>query len=52
MPASQPKLLDQVRAVIRSKHYSYRTEQSYIDWSLGNAGSLAKATRAGVAPAI
>jgi site-specific recombinase XerD len=32
MPSSQPKLLDQVRAVIRSKHYSRRTEQSYVDW--------------------
>lgn len=31
--ASQPvKLLDQVRAVIRSKHYSRRTEESYVDW--------------------
>lgn len=29
---SQPKLLDQVRAVIRSKHYSRRTEESYVDW--------------------
>jgi integron integrase len=28
----QPKLLDQVRALIRSKHYSRRTEQSYVDW--------------------
>jgi integron integrase len=27
-----PKLLDQVRAVLRSKHYSRRTEQSYVDW--------------------
>jgi integron integrase len=26
------KLLDQVRVVIRKKHYSYRTEQTYIDW--------------------
>jgi integron integrase len=32
MAASQPKLLDQVRAVIRSKHYSRRTEATYIDW--------------------
>src|SRR5262245_1688221 len=32
MPASQPKLLDQIHGVIRSKHYSRRTEQSYIDW--------------------
>jgi hypothetical protein len=26
------KLLDQVREAIRTKHYSYRTEQSYADW--------------------
>ena len=29
----QPKkLLDQVRDVIRVKHYSIRTEESYVDW--------------------
>src|SRR5712692_1194600 len=27
-----PKLLDQVREVIRMKHYSIRTEQAYIEW--------------------
>ncbi|KAM3093118.1 phage integrase N-terminal SAM-like domain-containing protein [Phormidesmis sp. 146-35] len=26
------KLLDQVRDAIRLKHYSYRTEQSYVAW--------------------
>lgn len=26
------KLIDQVRVVIRKKHYSYRTEQSYVQW--------------------
>ncbi len=26
------KLLDQVREVIRKRHYSIRTEQSYVDW--------------------
>ncbi|MCY7277679.1 MAG: phage integrase N-terminal SAM-like domain-containing protein, partial [Phormidesmis sp. CAN_BIN44] len=26
------KLLDQVREVIRVKHYSYRTEESYVQW--------------------
>ncbi|MCJ8500303.1 site-specific integrase, partial [Desulfatitalea sp. M08but] len=31
----QPRLLDQVRNVIRCKHYSIRTEQSYIDWIKG-----------------
>lgn len=28
----KPKLLDQVRQVIRIKHYSMRTEESYISW--------------------
>ena len=35
MQPSQPrprKLLDQVRDVIRTKHYSYRTEQTYVQW--------------------
>lgn len=26
------KLLDQVRAVLRTRHYSYQTEQTYIKW--------------------
>src|SRR5574341_2057682 len=26
------KLLDQARDLLRAKHYSYRTEQAYIDW--------------------
>ncbi len=30
--ASPPRLLDQVRARIRFKHYSIRTEQTYVDW--------------------
>ena len=29
---NKPKLLDQVRDVIRRKHFSIRTEQSYVDW--------------------
>lgn len=28
----KPKLLDEVRRVIRLKHYSIRTEESYCDW--------------------
>ncbi len=28
----QKKLLDQVRDALRTKHYSYRTEQTYIEW--------------------
>jgi site-specific recombinase XerD len=27
-----PKLLDRVRQSIRLKHYSYRTEQTYVSW--------------------
>jgi len=29
---NQPRLLDQVRLSIRRKHYSHRTEQSYVFW--------------------
>jgi integron integrase len=29
---AKPKLLDVVRARIRAKHYSYRTEDQYVDW--------------------
>ncbi len=28
-----PKLLDQLRAEIRVRHYSIRTEQAYVDWA-------------------
>jgi integron integrase len=28
-----PKLLDQMRARIRAKHYSIRTESAYVDWA-------------------
>ena len=27
-----PKLLDQARSIIRRKHYSFRTEETYINW--------------------
>jgi hypothetical protein len=27
-----PTLIEKVREVMRSKHYSYRTEQSYVYW--------------------
>jgi len=30
--AHKPKLLDRVRGTIRRKHYSIRTEESYVDW--------------------
>lgn len=28
----QPRLLDQIRSLIRVKHDSIRTEKSYISW--------------------
>jgi integron integrase len=28
----KPRLLDQVRQAIRTRHYSYRTEQQYVAW--------------------
>lgn len=31
--APKPRLLDQVRAAIRTRHYSYRTEKSYVHWA-------------------
>jgi integron integrase len=31
-PARNPKLLDQVRDVLRRKHFSLRTEQAYLGW--------------------
>jgi integron integrase len=30
--ARKPKLLDQVREVIRTRHYSLRTEEAYVGW--------------------
>jgi integron integrase len=30
--SSGKKLLDQVRETLRVKHYSYRTEKTYVDW--------------------
>ena len=32
VPPHEPKLLDQIRGRLRVKHYSIRTEQSYVDW--------------------
>ena len=43
IPNPNLKLLDQVREVLRLKHYSIRTERSYCDWILrtccGRAGA-------------
>lgn len=32
-PENQPKLLDRVRSALRVKHYSLRTEETYVDWA-------------------
>lgn len=32
IPNPKLKLLEQVREVLRLRHYSIRTEQSYCDW--------------------
>jgi hypothetical protein len=29
---ARPKLLDQVRQIVRAKHYSPRTEEAYVTW--------------------
>ncbi|MFM6044374.1 MAG: phage integrase N-terminal SAM-like domain-containing protein [Dolichospermum sp.] len=31
-PPPPPQLLELVRETISLKHYSYRTEQTYLDW--------------------
>lgn len=31
-PAAKPKFLDQVRAILRTRHYSLRTEEVYLGW--------------------
>lgn len=31
-PAPPPRLLDRVRAAIRARHYSQRTEKAYVHW--------------------
>jgi hypothetical protein len=30
--ANPPRLLDQLRQTLRTKHYAYRTEQAYVHW--------------------
>lgn len=31
-PDPEPKLMDQMRQVLRYYHYAYRSEHSYCDW--------------------
>lgn len=32
VPVAKPRLLDQLREALRSRHYSHRTEQTYCSW--------------------
>jgi len=32
MPTTAPPLLSQVRRAIRTRHYSTRTEEAYVQW--------------------
>jgi DNA-binding transcriptional regulator of glucitol operon len=41
---NKPKLLEQVRNVIRIKHYSSRTEQAYVDSISASSFSMANVT--------
>ncbi len=31
-PPAKPKLLEQVRTILRTRHYSLRTEEAYLGW--------------------
>ena len=31
--STKPKLLDQIREILRAKYYSIRTEEAYVDWT-------------------
>lgn len=31
-PSPPPRLITRMREAIRLRHYSYRTEQAYVDW--------------------
>ena len=30
--ADAPRLLDRLRQMLRTRHYTYRTEQAYVHW--------------------
>ena len=36
----QPRLLDEVRRVLRLHHYSIHTERSYLQWVITQRGSV------------
>ncbi len=40
MSGALAKLIDEMRAEIRARHYSIRTEGAYVDWACRYAGVL------------
>lgn len=44
-PPAKPKLLDQVRLAIRVRHYSRRTEDTYVGWVKRSSSSTGSTTR-------
>jgi hypothetical protein len=42
---SRPKLLDQVRHTIRTRHYSRRTETTYVHWILRSSPFITRNIR-------
>jgi integron integrase len=49
--SQQPKLLDEVRNVLRLHHYSIHTERSYVDWIVRFVRFHAMRSRADLVPA-
>ena len=43
-PPARPRLLDQVRAALRLRHYSRRTERAYVGWMLLGHRDVARTT--------
>jgi len=52
LPNPKAKLLDQVREILRLRHYSIRTEQSYCDWIRRYIKFHRMTSRAELAPGV
>ena len=50
-PSQPPKLLDDVRNVLRLHHYSIHTERSYVEWIVRFARFHGMRSRADLFPA-
>ena len=42
---AKPKFLEQVRIILRTRHYSLRTEEAYLGWIRALFSSMVNATR-------